>query len=83
MSLRHFIVPLLFEGEHVRTTLVMEDDDKHGTIKLEGQLVCDFEVEQAGSVSNYFVAEQLVRSYIGEIFGAETEPVETGFSPVA
>jgi len=80
MSLRHFIVPLLFEGEHVRTTLVMEDDDKHGTIKLEGQLVCDFEVEQAGSVSNYFVAEQLVRLHLEEIFGAGTEPVETGLT---
>ena len=83
MSLRRFIVPLLFEGEHVRTTLVMEDDDKHGTIKLDGQVVCHFEIETAGAVSNYFTAEQVVREYIDQIFGTETEPVETGFTPVA
>ena len=80
MSLRHFIIPLMVEGEHTRATLVMAEDDQHGTISLEGKHVCDFEVETVGSVSNYFVAEQVTRHHISNIFGTDTEPVETGYT---
>ena len=81
MNLRHFIVPLEIEGDHKRATLIMKDDDKHGTINLSGQHVCDFEVETPGSVGNYFIAEQLVLSHIEQLFGVEADFVETGFKP--
>jgi len=80
MSLRHFIIPLTVEGEHTRATLVMDEDGQHGTISLEGQHVCSFELETAGTVHNYFVAEQIARHHIEDIFGTDTEPVETGFT---
>ena len=80
--LRHFIVPLEIEGEHRRATLVMDEAGKSGTILLNGSHVCDFTVETPGSVANYFVAEQLVRTHIQSILGLETMPAETGFKTI-
>jgi len=82
MSIRHFIVPLMVDGEHQRAALVMDDTDKHGTITINGQNVCDFEVETAGSVGNYFIAERLVRSHVEQLLDVAALPVDTGFSPV-
>jgi len=82
MNLRHFIVPLMIDGEHKRAKLVMSDDDKHGTITIDGDLVCNFEVETPGAVCNYFVAEQVACSHVEQLFGVVTELVDTGFSPI-
>lgn len=81
MSLQHFVIPLRVAEEVVRASLVLDDTGTRGTIKLGGKPVCDFELETAWSVPNYFIAERLTRIHILDILGIEAEPIDTGYTP--
>ncbi len=81
MSLQHFVIPLTVDGDTHRASLVLDDTGTKGSIRYDQAHVCDFELETAWGVPNYFVAEKLTRVYLLDIMGIEAEPVSTGYTP--
>lgn len=81
MSLRHFIIPLQVEGETKRASLNLNETGDKGRIDFNGQHVCDFELETAWAIPNYFVAEKLTRVHLFDILGIQADPVSTGYTP--